>query len=289
MTRETYSRFGRVGIWSHALSKQDADVAAENLEAAEELDELGYGTLWLGGSPVIEQVVPVLGATRRITVATGILSIWAEDATSVADKVANLAQPFGDRFVLGLGASHQAITPGYERPFSKMVLYLDELDMAPVPVPVHQRVLAALGPKMLRLAAERAAGAHPYLVTTEHVAQARQELGPDALLAPELGVVLEPDLERAREIARGALAGYLALPNYTDNWLRRGFKKSDLGHGGSDRLVDALFALGDTDAIRARVDAFHEAGADHVAVQVLTADGSLPRAEWRELAAALPL
>jgi probable F420-dependent oxidoreductase len=173
-----------------------------------------------------------------------------------------------------------------------MVSYLDELDelaAAELPVPRERRVLAALGPKMLKLAAERAAGAHPYLVTADHVAQARAELGPDALLAPELGVVLDPDLERGRQTARAALSIYLSLPNYTGNWLRRGFTEADIADGGSDRLVDALFAVGDAEAIRARVDAFHAAGADHVPLQVLTTDGGLPRAQWRELAAALPL
>ncbi|MFC4031221.1 LLM class F420-dependent oxidoreductase [Streptomyces polygonati] len=285
MTRETHKRFGRVGIWSGALSR--GDTAAR--EAAAELEELGYGTIWVGASPSLDQTGPVLEATGRITVATGILSIWEQDAASVARTVADLELRHGDRFVLGLGASHPSSTPGYTRPYSKMVSYLEELDTAPTPVPVHQRVLAALGPKMLKLAAEQAAGAHPYLVTAEHVAQARAELGPDALLAPELGVVLDSDRTRGMATARGALDYYLKLPNYTSNWLRRGFTKHDLSGGGSDRLVEALYAVGDADAIRARVDAFHEAGADHVAIQALSAEGGLPHKEWRELAAALPL
>ncbi|WP_329129542.1 LLM class F420-dependent oxidoreductase [Streptomyces sp. NBC_01476] len=289
MTDQTYSRFGRVGIWSGALSRADAPAPEENREAVAELEELGYGTVWLGGSPLLDQVLPVLDATSRITVATGILSIWRQDAASVAAGLAKVDAPAADRFVLGLGTSHEAMTPGYTRPYSKMVSYLDELDAAPVPVPAGRRVLAALGPKMLKLSATRALGAHPYLVTVEHVAQARAELGPDALLAPELGAVLDTDLGRARATARGALAPYLKMPNYTNNWLRRGFEEADLADGGSDRLVDALYVLGDLDAIRARVDAFHAAGADHVAVQALSADGSLPRAQWRELAAALPL
>ncbi|MYS24725.1 MULTISPECIES: TIGR03620 family F420-dependent LLM class oxidoreductase, partial [unclassified Streptomyces] len=262
MTRETYKRFGRVGIWSQALSSDDPAVQGEHREAAAELEELGYGTVWLGGSPLLDQARPVLEATGRMTVATGILSVWRHDAATVAQGVANFQMDYGDRFVLGLGASHESSTPGYARPFSKMVSYLEELDAAPVPVPVHQRVLAALGPKMLKLSAERAAGAHPYLVTVEHVAQAREELGPDALLAPELGVVLDYEPERGLRTARAALAYYLKLPNYTNNWLRRGFTRHDLSGGGSDRLVEALYAVGDVDAIRARVDAFHAAGAD---------------------------
>jgi probable F420-dependent oxidoreductase len=289
MTRDPYKRLGRVGIWTPALGSTDPAVQGENRDAAAELDELGYGAIWLGGSPLLEQALPALEATGRIIVATGILSIWKQPAGSVAEGLAKLDGGNGERFVLGLGASHEAITPGYARPYAKMVSYLDELDAAAVPVPRERRVLAALGPKMLKLAAERAAGAHPYLVTAGHVAQARAELGPEALLAPELGVVLDRDADRGRQTARAALAGYLGLPNYTGNWLRRGFTEQDLADGGSDRLVDALFAVGDVEAIRARVDAFHAAGADHVPLQVLTAGGGLPRAQWRELAAALPL
>jgi probable F420-dependent oxidoreductase len=285
MSGETYEHFGRVGIWSGALAPQDA--GAEVREAVAELDGLGYGTIWLGGSPLLEQAVPVLEATARITVATGIASIWNQEPAEVSDTIARLADR--ERFVLGLGASHEVLTPGYARPYSKMVEYLDGLDAAAVPVPASRRVLAALGPKMLRLSAQRAAGAHPYLVTAEHVAQARAELGQDALLAPELGVVLDTDADRGRKTAREALARYLRLPNYTNNWLRRGFTERDIAQGGSDRLVDALFAIGDTDAVLARVDAFHTAGADHVAIQVLRADSALPRSEWRELAAVLPL
>jgi probable F420-dependent oxidoreductase len=298
MTNEHHKRYGRVGIWSSRLGETDPAVQGENREAAAELEELGYGAIWLGGSPLTEQAVPVLEATGRILVATGILSIWKQEARSVADGLAKLDGARRDRFVLGLGASHEVLTPGYERPYSKMVSYLDELDAlaeqrgsgaAEAPVPRERLVLAALGPKMLKLAAQRTAGAHPYLVTVDHVAQARAELGPDALLAPELGVVLDPDLERGRRTARAALAIYLTLPNYTGNWLRRGFAEQDLADGGSDRLIDALFAVGDAEAIRARVDAFHAAGADHVPLQVLTEQGGLPRAQWRELAAALDL
>ncbi|WP_405592168.1 LLM class F420-dependent oxidoreductase [Streptomyces sp. NBC_01190] len=283
MTLETYDRFGRVGIWSGALT------GSAGRDAAAELEELGYGTIWLGGSPDFGDALPILDATERITVATGIISIWEQDAASVAAEIAKLDGPTGERFFLGLGASHESLTPGYTRPYSKMVSYLDELDAAPVPVPVERRVLAALGPKMLRLAAERSLGVHPYLVTPEHVAQSRAEIGPEVLLAPELGVVLDPDVSRGREVARRAIARYLSLPNYTDNWLRRGFAEDDLADGGSERLVDALYAVGDLETILARVAAFHAAGADHVALQVLPATPGLPYAEWRELAAALSL
>ena len=289
MTRDTYSRIGRVGVWTTLLSRSEPEVQGENREAAAELDALGYGAVWLGGSPGVDRAVPVLDATGRIAVATGILSVWKDEAADVAKSVAALDAPARDRFLLGLGVSHAPTTPGYARPYAKMVSYLDALDAAPTPVPPARRVLAALGPKMLRLSADRAGGAHPYLVTLDHVVRARAALGPDRLLAPELGVVLDTDRDRARATARAALSMYLRFPNYTNNWLRLGFTERDLDGGGSDRLLDALFALGDADTVRARVTAFHEAGADHVALQVLRPDGLLPREEWRELASSLEL
>ena len=289
MTRDTYNHIGPVGVWNLSLSSADPHVQSRNREAAAELEELGYGAIWLGGSPGVDRAVALIDATSRITVATGILSIWQDSADDVAKSVAALDDATNDRFILGLGVSHAPMTPGYSRPYAKMAEYLGELDAAPVPVPAEQRVLAALGPKMLKLAADRAGGAHPYLVTVEHVVRARAALGPDRLLAPELGVVLGADLTRARATARAALAYYLPLPNYTDNWLRLGFTGQDLADGGSDRLIDALFALGDIDTVRARIGAFHDAGADHVALQVLEPDGELPREQWRELAAALDL
>lgn len=292
MTSDDQERFGSIGIWSSALHQPGATDAAAVADAVAELDELGYGTIWIGGSPSVEQVRPVIDASSRITVATGIMSIWQHEAASVAARFAELEKDAPGRFVLGLGVSHDSMTPQYARPYSAMVAYLDALDAAPVPVPASRRVLAALGPKMLRLAAERSLGAHPYLVTVEHTAQAREGLGPDALLAPELMVVLDTDLDRARTTARTTLARYLALPNYTGNLLRLGFTEDDFAGGGSERLLDALFALGDVESAVARVDAYRGAGADHVALQVLTAEdgqNGLPRAEWRALASALSL
>ncbi|MEV8566218.1 LLM class F420-dependent oxidoreductase [Streptomyces sp. NPDC051322] len=291
MTSEKQARFGRVGIWSPALHTADPDRRSDVAEAVAELDELGYGTIWIGGSPSVDQVVPILEASRRITVATGILSIWQHPAGEVARQVAELEKDTPGRFVLGLGVSHDALTPQYARPYSAMVGYLDALDTAPDPLPAERRVLAALGPKMLKLAAGRSLGAHPYLVTAEHTAQARSALGPEALLAPELKVVLDDDLDRARTVARDTLATYLQLPNYTNNLLRLGFTDDDFLGGGSIRLLDALFALGNAETVHARVDAYREAGADHVALQVLTGDRhhDLPRAQWRTLASAFSL
>ncbi|MDJ0465513.1 TIGR03620 family F420-dependent LLM class oxidoreductase [Streptomyces sp. H27-C3] len=287
MTSETHEQFGRVGIWSSALHASRTDDAGKEAiaEAVAELEELAYGTLWIGGSPSPDDAAALVAATRTVTVATGILSIWDHTAANVAARIAAIDADARGRLVLGLGVSHGPMVPQYAKPYSAMVAYLDALDAA-APNP-GRRVLAALGPKMLKLAADRTLGAHPYLVTTEHTAEAREALGPDALLAPELTVVLDTDLDRARTTARNMLGMYLQLPNYTDNLLRLGFTESDFAGGGSVRLLDALFALGDAGHVKARTQEYLDAGADHVALQVLTADeggAGLPRAEWRELA-----
>ncbi|MFJ6213297.1 LLM class F420-dependent oxidoreductase [Streptomyces sp. NPDC092296] len=282
---------GTVGIWSSALRADQPAVRAEVAEAVAELEELGYGALWVGGSSDVGHAARLIEATSRIVVATGILSIWQHEAADVAEAHARLAKEHPGRFLLGLGASHAKLAADYRRPYSAMRAYLDALDAAPTPVPVGERVLAALGPKMLRLSAARSAGAHPYLVTAEHTAQAREMLGDGPLLAPELKVVLESDPERARTLGRGIVTYYLELPNYTANLRRLGFGDDDFRDGGSDRLVDALIAWGDDDRVRARVAEFHAAGADHVALQVVTGTehARLPRAQWRRLAALLDL
>jgi probable F420-dependent oxidoreductase len=265
MMNESLQRsVGRYGIWTHA----SGDGLVELAETASELEELGYGTIWLGGSPDARHAAPVLAATSTITVATGIVSIWSYEAKDVAARFAELESAHPGRFLLGLGVSHAALAgERYRRPYAAMTQYLDELDA--VDVPSGRRILAALGPRMLELSRDRAAGAHPYLVTPEHTAEARALLGEGPLLAPELGVVLEADPDRARTVARGALAVYLKLPNYTNSWLRLGFTEDDLAGGGSDRLVDALYAWGDEDRVRRRVEDFWAAGADHVALQLL--------------------
>ncbi|MFE0422191.1 LLM class F420-dependent oxidoreductase [Streptomyces sp. NPDC058953] len=286
-----HGKLGRVGVWSLALRAAPGatELTAETAEAVAELDELGYGTLWIGGSPSVAESAPVVAAGSRIRVATGILSIWQHTAADVAAGVARIEESAPGRFFLGLGVSHEKFTPQYAKPYGAMVAYLDELDAAPVPVPADRRLLAALGPKMLRLSADRAGGAHPYLVTAGQTAEARKLLGPDATLAPDLKVVLEPDLDRARRIARDNLSFYLELPNYRNNFERAGFSDADFVDGGSDRLLDAVFALGDVDRARERVREFLDAGADHVALNVMTDEEGLPRRQWRELAAALEL
>ena len=290
-TTGTGSVFGRVGIWSSALHASRVDDAGGKAiaEALAELDELGYGTVWIGGSPTPGDAAAVVAATRSITVATGILSIWSHTAEEVAAAVSAIDPDARRRFVLGLGVSHGPMVPQYAKPYSAMVEYLDALDAAEPSVGSGHRVLAALGPRMLKLAADRSLGAHPYLVTTEHTAEARAALGPGALLAPELTAVLDTDLDRARTTARTMLGMYLQLPNYTANLLRLGFTEGDFDGGGSVRLLDALFALGDAEQVTRRTREYLDAGADHVALQVLTADeggAGLPRAEWRELAEA---
>jgi probable F420-dependent oxidoreductase len=283
---------GRAGIWSWELR---AGAPAEAADAVAELEELGYGAVWVpaGGDGAFEVVGGLLDATRRIAVATGIVSIWHYEPAATAAAQALLAAAHPGRFVLGLGVSHPFLVDGEEpgrwrRPVEKMERYLDALDAAPTPVPARERVLAALGPRMLALARTRAAGAHPYLVTPEHTFEARTVLGVDSLLAVEQGVILDTDPTRARQHARDHLRIYLRTPNYINNWRRLGFGDDDLAGGLSDRLVDALIVFGDLEAVARRVQAHRDAGADHVCVQVIGASpAGLPRPEWRRLATVL--
>jgi probable F420-dependent oxidoreductase len=284
---------GGVGIWSAALRYGDP---GEIADAAAELEQLGYSALWppggIGG-PIFDTCASLLDATTHVVVAPGIVNVWMHDPAEVAAAHARLVGAHPGRFLLGLGVSHQPLVdhdaPGrYRAPLAVMDRYLDQLDAATPPVPRPERLLAALGPRMLDLARRRSAGAHPYLVTPEHTAQARAALGAAALLAPEQAVVVERDASVARGIARQHLAIYLQLPNYARNWERLGFDAADAADGGSDRLVDALVAWGDVDAIAARVEEHRAAGADHVCIQALATDvRALPRAAWRELAPAL--
>lgn len=278
---------GRYGVWSAGLRSEDPARRGDITEAAAELEQLGYGAAWLGGNSAARHAVPLLGATSRLVVGTSIQSIWQYEADASAAGFAEVDSAHPGRFLLGLGVSHARLAEQYRRPYSALVTYLNALDAAGVPA--GRRVLAALGPKTLELSRERAAGAIPYLVTPEHTAQARALLGDGPLLAPEFAVVPETDPSRARALARAHLALYLTLPNYTGNFLRLGFTEDDLAGGGSDRLVDTLYAWGDEDRIRDRADAFHRAGADHVAIQVVdgTPGDDLPREAWRRLAAVL--
>jgi probable F420-dependent oxidoreductase len=289
-------QLGPVGIWTFQLDWLPAPRA---LEVVAELDDLGYGALWLpeavGHEPFAMSAM-VLSATRRMVVATGIASIHARTAFAMQAGWKTLTKAFPDRFLLGIGVSHAPAVERmhggtYGKPYSTMVRYLDAMDgaafLAAPPQTEPRRVLAALGPRMLRLAAERATGAHPYFVPVEHTMVARETLGEGRLLAPEQAVVLERDPGKAREIARRFMAVYLRLPNYTNNLRRLGWSDDDLA-GPSDRLVDSIVAWGDVDDVAARVRAHHDAGADHVCVQVLPAEPTgLPIDEWRRLAPAL--
>jgi probable F420-dependent oxidoreductase len=278
---------GRYGIWSVGLRSEDPARRGELAETAAELEELGYGTVWLGGNSAAANAVPLIEATSTLTVGTSIQSIWEHGPADSAAAFGDLEAAHPGRFLLGLGVSHAKSTEQYRRPYSALVAYLDALDEAAVPA--NRRLLAALGPKTLELARDRAAGSIPYLVTPDHTAYAREILGEVPLLAPELAVVLESEPTRARALARDFLAIYLALPNYTNNFLRHGFTEDDLTNGGSDRLIDALFAWGDDTTIRTRVEAFHDAGADHVALQVVddAPRDALPRKAWQRLASLL--
>jgi probable F420-dependent oxidoreductase len=279
-----------IGIWSSQLRYGDP---AESAEAAAELDELGFTALWSPdvGGPVFNAVEHLLAATKQAVIATGILNLWMHAPTDVADSCAALTAAHGERFLLGIGVSHapliDARQPGrYRKPLTATASFLDALDAAPRPVPVERRVLAALGPKMLTLAATRARGAHPYLVTPEHTATARSVLGDGPLLLPEQTVILCDNTDQVRSIGTEWLRAYLALPNYANNLLRSGFSADDLVQV-SDRLFDAVIAWGDEDAIMRRVAEHQAAGADHVCIQVLGADQTaFPREQWRRIAAA---
>ncbi len=280
-----------VGVWSSQLRYGNPD---ESAEAAAELDDLGFTALWIPdvGGPVLDSVDHLLASTKRTVIATGILNLWMHEPSDVAARYASLTETHGDRFLLGIGCSHAPLIdskePGrYHKPLAATRAFLDALDAAEQPVPAENRVLAALGPKMLELSATRARGAHPYLVTPEHTQQAREVLGQGPLLLPEQTVLLTEDRAEARSVGTDWLRAYLALPNYANNLLRSGFTDDDLS-SVSDRLFDAIIAWGDEDAVVHRVNEHRAAGADHVCVQVLTADPrEFPREQWRRLAAAL--
>lgn len=280
-----------VGVWSAQLRYGDPGRAAD---AAAELDELGFTALWIPdqGGPVLESVENLLKATGRTLIATGVLNLWMHDPAQIAAGYAELRAAYADRFLLGIGVSQAAVVdsaePGrYRKPLAAMRAFLDDLDAAPIPVPADRRVLAAIGPKMLSLSAERAAGAHPYLVLPEATHEAREALGTEPLLLPELTAVLTDDAEEARTLGRQFLGNYLSFATYANKMQQAGFTADDVTTI-SDRLVDAVIAWGDEDAVLRRVDEHLAAGADHVAVQVLAADaGEPPLPQWRRLAAAL--
>jgi probable F420-dependent oxidoreductase len=289
---------GRVGIWTAAF---DAHPSVAAREATGELEQLGYRTLWLNeatGRDPFAMAGVLLSATTTLTVALGIANVYARDAMTTAAAQKTLAEAYPDRFLLGLGVSSPVLVEkvrghDYGKPLSYMKAYLTAMDSAPFnavgPSEPIERVLAALGPKMLEVSRLQANGAHPYLTTPEHTHTAREILGPDPLLAPEQMVVLESEPSVARAIGRGAVSFYLRAPGYLSNLRRLGFSDDDWADpkAPSDRLVDGIVAWGGIDTAVARVREHHDAGADHVAVQVLRGDREIPMREWRELAPAL--
>ena len=290
-------QLGAFGVWNFQL---DILPASSMQETAAELEELGYGALWFGeaiGREALTKAGLLLAGTKRIVIATGIANIYGRDPVTMSAAQKTLAEAYPNRFLLGLGVSHIPLVEKlrghqYDKPVPTMRAYLDAMDQAPYqavpPASRPPRVLAALGPIMLKLSAERAEGAHPYNTTPQHTAQARELLRPGPLLCPEQAVVLEKDPAKARAIARKFLAIYLGLPNYTNNWLRLGFQESDFSNGGSDKLIDAVIAWGDLKTVVNRIREHHSAGADHVCIQVLTADPkTFPIREHRELASAV--
>jgi probable F420-dependent oxidoreductase len=257
---------GRYGVWTFGAPKT---------EQAIEIEKLGYGAIWIGGSPAadLEIVDPILEQTETLQVATGIVNVWRAPADEVAEAYHRIENAYPGRFLLGIGIGHPETNEDYRNPYDVLVDYLDALDAAKVPT--SRRVVAALGPKVLKLAAQRSAGAHPYLTTPEHTGSARELVGPTVFLAPEHKVVSTTDAAEAREIGRQTADFYLGLSNYVNNWKRLGFTDKDVAKPGSDRLIDGVVAYGTPDDIAKRLNQHLEAGADHVAIQVLGGDDKL--------------
>jgi len=275
-----HERLGSVGVWR--------GVKAVDAAMARSIEELGYGTVWQGGSPGsdLRPAEGLLDATESLVVATGIVNIWNSDAAELADSYHRIQAKHPGRLMLGIGSGHREATPERVRPIDAMSTYLDVLDQRGVPV--EARVLSALGPRMLAMAAERSAGTHPYLTIPSQTREQRTTLGPGALIAPEQTVILDTDPDAGRRVAREFLDAYLGLANYTSTMQRGGFTAEDVAGGGSDRLVDAIVVHGDAAVLAAAVRAHLDAGADHVCVQVQPAEGDVVPA-LRAIAAELAL
>lgn len=282
MTSQWRDRLGRFGIWRPS-TQTTPDLAAR-------LEQLGFGAVWLGGSPSGDLAIvdELLGATSSLIVGTSVVNIWNDDAATVADSRARIEAAYPGRFLLGVGAGHREATAHYASPYSALAQYVAQL--TDHSVPAEGIVLAALGPRVLRLAADRTAGAIPYLVSREHTMEARAILGPDRLLAPEHKVALDADPERARALGRKRVSNpYLRLFNYTSSLRRLGFTDEDFADGGSDRLIDALVAHGTAGQVATELGAHLDAGADHVCIQLLTEGDTDPLPGYAELARGLGL
>jgi probable F420-dependent oxidoreductase len=273
---------GTIGVWT---SHRHFGVERAG-EAAKLAEHLGFGTWWLGGSPYVPDLRPILEATSALVAATGILNVWSNDPGHTAAADAAVRGDFPGRLMLGIGIGHPEATNTYRAPLSTMRAFLDGLDASPTPPPSDQRCLAALGPKMIDLAGERTAGTHTYFVPAEHTRFARGRLGSFKLVAPELACVVDTDPARAKAVAREYAKLYLGLRNYTQNLLRFGFTEADLADGGSDRLIDAVIPQGSAEQIAEVVRAHLQAGANHVCLQPLGEEG-IPRRSWTALAKVL--
>jgi len=275
---------GTFGVWTtyRGIGEENAG------EAAALVAELGFGTFWLGGSPRLSSVRPLLEASDSLAVATGIVNVWAYQPADLAREYADLSPQFGDRLLVGIGIGHPEATSDYTRPLASTRAFLDGLDAAPDPIPADHRALAALGPKMLDMCRERSRGTLTYFVSPEHTRAARAQLGDGSLIATELACVLDTDEESARATARRYAELYLGLGNYTRNLVRHGFSDDDVAHGGSDRLIDTVVPHGTAEEIAAAARAHLEAGADPVCLQPVGVRG-IPRSEWTALASALRL
>jgi probable F420-dependent oxidoreductase len=277
-------QLGEFGVWTsfRAIGEENAG------EAAKVVEDLGFGTFWLGGSPQLPALRPLLESTEQIVVATGILNVWASDPERVVADFAELENRFPGRVLLGIGIGHPEATSQYRRPLAAMQSFLDGLDAATTPVPRSRRCLAALGPKMLKLSADRSLGAHTYFVSVEHTRAAREALGEAAILAPELACVIDAEVQSARTRARAYAALYLGLRNYTNNLQGHGFTEQDVADAGSDRLIDSVIPHGGAEEIAAAARLHVSAGADHVCLQAVGVRG-IPRSEWTALASALEI
>jgi probable F420-dependent oxidoreductase len=274
--------FGDFGAWSsyRRIGEENAG------EAARAAEEAGLGAFWLGGSPRLAQLRPLLEASEKIVVGTSIVNIWSYDPADLVAEYAALEADFPGRVCVGIGVGHPEATSDYKRPLTALETFLDGIDAAAEPIPVERRIIAALGPKMLAMSARRSLGTIPYFSSVDHTRAARAAVGPDALVIPEIACVLDEDVERARATAREYASLYLGLSNYTNALLAHGFEQADIEGGGSDRLIDHVIPHGSAADVAAVARAHVEAGADHVALQVIGPDG-VPADEWSRLAAAL--
>lgn len=274
--------FGSFGAWTsyRQIGKENAGAAAGAAE------EAGLGTFWLGGSPRLEETRPLLEGSEALVVGTSIVNIWGYDPADLVREYAALEADFPGRLCVGIGVGHPEATSDYKRPLTNLESFLDGIDAAAAPIPADRRIIAALGPKMLAMSAQRSLGTIPYFSSVDHTRFAREAVSPDALVIPEVAFVLDEDVERARATARDYAKLYLGLSNYTNALLEHGFDRADIEDGGSDRLIDHVIPHGTAAEVAAAVRAHVEAGADHVALQALGGEG-IPADEWSTLAAAL--